>query len=251
MRKQNITISMALLTAAVLFTACTAHKTASPASSDFVPPTLPSVRSSMVANARATANSEALAKEDPATVKSQISVAYRSGQIQRQFAASNDPGVAATVNGVTISKKAFDIEKATYAIAAPGDNESDRQILDGMIDEELLYEQAVKDGDAPTDSVVDSEITQEKEAMKNSPANAQTSAFMAGLGQASSQYWVDQKTPCKEALANQAYQTKLRTAFEKEHSNESDIQLDQDFHSYFNNLQSQYRAKAKITYYLS
>lgn len=228
-------LAAAALTAAasVLFTACAAHKAASPVSSDYVPPTLPSAQSGTEVDSNVAAESALV-----------TSLCQRMGQTYRQLTASGTSGIVATVNGTPITKEYFTIYKTQQTANPTTAKQSNRQIVDYLIDEELVYEQAVKDGDAAADESVSSAVASDQESLMKWP-------LIKDMGLTSDQFLKFEQEYWKKTLAVEARQNKLFTDFQQNHPDLTGNQLHTAFITYVNNQTSQYRAKAKITYDIS
>lgn len=266
MKRQNIAIGLAVLTATVLFTACAARKTTTPASSDYVPPTLPSVRSAAESryiaakaavssetddNAASEEKTKATQVNDNSAVQAQaMSRVQRMGQIYKQLAAAKEPDPVATVNGNPIARRDFDISKAEIEMS--GTQKSNREILDQLIDNELWYEQAVKDGDTVSDASASSAISMEKkQSSEDSNSSKMIGVLMKDLGMTSEQFWAYMSNEYIQQMAIYNFQNKLMNDYQKKHTSSEIGQSMQDFQPYRDNLISQYRAKAKIVYFIA
>lgn len=259
----------AALAAAVSLSACARGKTASTSVPDFVPSTLPAVRSAAEAAASGEAAVRAQTDSDVMQTTSEIktraavqaqaesnveaqanSTMQRFAENYKKLAAANEPDPVATVNGVPISRRDFDIRKAEIGMS--GMNESDRGIIDQLINNELLYEQAVKAGVTVTDASVSSMISMEKQP--NSQAGNESELmdkYIKAFSMTSDQFWAYMAKQCKQQMTIEQYREKLDSTYQKQNSQNQNANTTNDFQTYFNSLPSQYRAKAKINYYLS
>lgn len=228
-------------------------------SSGFVPDSEPQTAVARAYSASDTADAGSPAQKTVPTVQTQgasdtadqaVSEMIRLGRLDKQLAASSDPGNAATVNGAAITKKQFDSYKATIASTNPAAAQSDRELLDALIDQELIYEQAVKAGYLATDAQVSSEITQSKQLMSQDPNQSRiTRAYIAAQGLTEDQYWVNQQSAMKRSMTVTGYENKLRSDYMKQHASSNYNQTAQGFYTYLSGLEKQWRSGAKIVYY--
>lgn len=162
--------------------------------------------------------------------------------------AGND--IVATVDGEKITKKGFDTYKL-FLNSNEGNKLSDQQILDKILDRQVVYNQAIKEGMTASDEEVNSAIKSAQEAIKLD--NKQYEAFkeyISGLNLSEDEYWESVKPAYKKALTCGKYKNVLKGKYKEENKIQDAKELNSKFPDFYNQKVYELKSKIKVESFL-
>lgn len=167
------------------------------------------------------------------------------GQKQAEILANAGDGVVATIDGEKITKKGFDTYK--LFINNGNNNHSDKEILDNIINRQVVYNKALKDGITVTDQEVSDAINAAKETLSSFPEqNAAFEENIKGLNLTDDQYWESVKPTYEKALICGKYKNSLKDKFAKDNNITDKTELETKFNIFYNQHVKDLRNSAKI-----
>lgn len=178
------------------------------------------------------------------TAANSESAAKLFGKKQSQALANAGDDIVAIVDEEKITKKGFD----TYKIMLGSENKlSDEQILDKIVERQVVYMQAVKEGLLASDDQVDSAIKSAQEAIKmDSKQYEAYKEYFSGLNMSEDEYWESVKPAYKKALTCGAYKNKLKQKFRKDKRIENAKELNSKFNDFYKQKVKQLKSQAKV-----
>lgn len=156
--------------------------------------------------------------------------------------------VVLVVNGTNIYKKQFDILKATYISSNP--NITDKDVFDKLIERQLLFDEAVKNGVSISDEKVAEIIEYTKKAVHSNPTEYdRLKNYLKGLGVSEDEYWQQSTPTYKKMLIMGEYKNNhLKKAFEESNNITNKSELEQKFKQYYEQYINDLKSKSTIKY---
>lgn len=166
------------------------------------------------------------------------------GVTQKTMQEKEDTGTTIlTINNYKVSQKTFDEYKESLNLAK-NDNEklTDKQVADKLIERELLYQEAQKQGLSLNEEEFKKTMDNVKSGIKNdTEAYNQLKDYLTGRGMTEEEYWKIAEPIYQKAFLIGQYKKSLKEEFKK--SDESLPKLSQsEFNSKFDDL---YKNKIK------
>lgn len=163
-------------------------------------------------------------------------------QTQTTMENENNSDTIATINGEKVSKKEFEDYK--NQLNQNGKNYSEKDVLDKIILNKVLYKAAIDKGITVTEEEIDNEVKMNQAALKqdNNKEQAQfLEAYIKKLGLTPEQYWEQIKSTYKTTLAV----SKLYDILKQEYSNNPQ-RLTITFNDYYANYKKELVSRAII-----
>jgi|GEM_PF-6694529 len=158
--------------------------------------------------------------------------------------------VVANIDGEGITKKGFD----TYKLFLNSNGESklsDKQILDKIIDRQVVYNQAVKEGMTASESEVDSAVKAAQEAIKSESKQYEAfKDYISGLNLTEEAYWESVRPAYKKALTCGKYKNSLKAKFKEDNKGKAISDLNAEFSKYYDGKVKALVEKAKVESFL-
>lgn len=170
------------------------------------------------------------------------------GQQQKDiYAAANANDSVATVDGIPITKKAFDTFKVMYSNS--DQKPTDKEVLDMIVERQLLHKQAEKEGITISDEQLNNAIEKMKQDLHNDTQSySDFKDYIAGLNITEEQYWEQSKPVYKKALAVGQLKSRLKQQYEAEHKSEDAQVVEKNFGEFYKSYVSDLKQKVKIDY---
>ncbi len=149
---------------------------------------------------------------------------------EQQAKALSEAGdvVVATIDGEKITKKGFDTYK--LFLNSGNDKYSDKEILDKILDRQVVYKEALKEGVTVSDTEISNAINVAKETLSSFPEqDAAFKEYIKGLNFTEEQYWESVKPVYEKALIIGKYKKLLKDKFAKDNNITDEIELDAKF----------------------
>jgi hypothetical protein len=167
------------------------------------------------------------------------------GKQQAEILSNAGNDVIATLDGEKITKKGFD----TYKFFVNSDNKklSDKEILDKIIDRQVIYNQALKEGISVTNEELENAIKSAQDLMKSN--DQQYTAFkeyVSGLNMTEEQYWESVIPTYQKAITCGKLKNELKEKFAKENKIEDKSELEAKFRDYYDQYVKDKKSKAKV-----
>ncbi len=145
---------------------------------------------------------------------------------------SEDTKPVATVNGEKISYKQFEVYKTL--INQNGKQLSDKDVLNKMIEQALIYSKAVESGISVSDQEAESALNSAVELLKQDKNQYSfMKNYIAELGMTESEYWKSMIQPYKEDLTIGKFKDTLKEDYRQKSGITDANKLDDMFKTYF------------------
>lgn len=150
------------------------------------------------------------------------------GEQQAKVLSEAGDGVVATIDGEKITKKGFDTYK--LFLNSGNDKYSDKEILGKILDRQVVYKEALKEGVTVSDTEISNAINVAKETLSSFPEqDAAFKEYIKGLNFTEEQYWGSVKSVYEKALIIGKYKNSLKDKFAKDNNITDKIELDAKF----------------------
>lgn len=128
---------------------------------------------------------------------------------------TNDTSAVALVGNKKITKKAFDTYKELYSAA---DNiPSDSALLDKLIENEVIYQEALKENISVSEEEINRALQDQKDAVaKDSEANEINKNLIQGKNISEEEHWKEMEEGLRRTLIIGKYINKLRDEFKNQ-----------------------------------
>ncbi len=161
------------------------------------------------------------------------------GKSQAKIISTNTDEFIATVNGVGISKKFLDTTKATQIMSKT--SKSDAEIVDGLIQSEILYQDAKQNGYEPSDTEVKRFIEDQKMSIRINPdLFNQMKTYWEALGVSEDEYFQMTKPIIERMIVKRDYKLYMQDIYNGKHkSDDKDAQkkgFDREYQKYIESL---------------
>lgn len=158
---------------------------------------------------------------------------------------NNNLQTVASVNGEKIDYKQFAIYKTL--VNQNGKKLSDKDILNKMIEQKLLYDKAVESGITVSDKEAKSALNSAIELLKQDTNQyAFMKNYISGLGMTEAKYWESMIQPYKEALTIGKFKNVLKEDYKQKRNITDENKLDDEFKKYFDDYKKELINGAKI-----
>ncbi len=176
------------------------------------------------------------------------SVAKLFGIEQSQALSNAGKDIVATIDGEKITKKGFD----TYKLIIDYENKlSDEEILNKIVDRQIVYKQAIKEGFLVSDQQVEAAIKSAQEEIKmDSKQYEAFKEYFSGLNMSEDEYWESVKPAYKKALTCGAYKNALKKKFKTDNKIEDQNELNSKFSEFYNQKVKDIKSKTKVQSFL-
>lgn len=154
--------------------------------------------------------------------------------------------IVAIVDGEKITRKGFDSYK--NIINSNTAKLTDKQVLDKIIESQVIYNQAVKEGLKASDKEVDKAIkTAQDDLMKFDDQQYNNfKKYIGSLNMSEDEYWESVKPNYEKTLIRGKYRNSLKEKYSKDGMNKAPSELDKNFNEYYNKKIKDLISKAKI-----
>lgn len=150
------------------------------------------------------------------------------GEQQAKVLSEAGDGVVATIDGEKITKKGFDTYK--LFLNSGNDKYSDKEILGKILDRQVVYKEALKEGITVSDTEISNAINVAKETLSSFPEqDAAFKEYIKGLNFTEEQYWESVKSVYEKALIIGKYKNSLKDKLAKDNNITDKIELDAKF----------------------
>lgn len=167
------------------------------------------------------------------------------GEQQAKVLSDAGDGIVATIDGEKITKKGFD----TYKLFLNNGNDkySDKEILGKILDRQVVYKEALKEGVTVSDTEISNAINVAKETLSSFPEqDAAFKEYIKGLNFTEDQYWESVKSAYEKALIIGKYKNSLKDKFAKDNNITDKIELDAKFKAVYDQQVKDLENKAVI-----
>ncbi|MCX8129333.1 MAG: SurA N-terminal domain-containing protein [Clostridia bacterium] len=179
----------------------------------------------------------------------QNNIFFNVGQKVKDITKNNDTGIVAVVGDKKITKKEFDTFKTLYS--ASDNIPSDTELIEKMIKNEVIYEQAIKDNINVSEEELDKALQEQKDIIaKDRDANMSYKNYVSGLNITEEEYWEKAKEGIKKALIRGKYKNKLKESFKEENPDIKDNEFQAKFNKYYNDIVTTLKNGMKIENYI-
>lgn len=169
----------------------------------------------------------------------------QQANIEKSLIDNNE--IVATVNGYEVTKKTFESYKC---IINQNHNYSDKELLDKIIKEKVVYVEAKNEGYTVSDAEINTEIELVKKLLKEDENKDQYNyikEYIEGLGITEDQYWSDIITPLyRETFVANKLIDSLRSEYIKEKNITDFAEMETEFSDYLNNYKEDLISNANI-----
>lgn len=175
---------------------------------------------------------------------SQANNTFFVGQQIKELKNNDNASVIAKVGDYNITKGYFDRYKALNSVG--NSMPPDSALLDKLIENEVIKEQALKEGISVSDEEVNNAIEQQKQAFANDSKSSEfLKNYIQGLGISEDQYWENMKPGIKNALIRGKYLNKNMELFKKDNpdinANEFTAKFNEFYKNKINDLKNSYK----------
>ncbi|HEX2925492.1 MAG TPA: SurA N-terminal domain-containing protein [Ruminiclostridium sp.] len=173
---------------------------------------------------------------------------------KEQVSSQKKEDIVATIDGEKITQNGFDSYKNGLNTGRQT-KLTDKQVLDKIIERQVIYDEAVKEGFSVTDEEVDKEINTSRDALTRNPEEYKSmKAYIISLNMTEDEYWKIQKPVYKKGLIIGKYKTAEKQKYMKDvmskATSEVDKNFDEYFNKYFNKKVKELISKAKIQIFI-
>ncbi len=159
-----------------------------------------------------------------------------------------DNGIVAVIDGEKITKESFESYK--LLLSNTGDNKrTDRQILDKIIEGQVIYNQAVKEGLSVSEAEVNAAISAAREVLENAENRAAFLQYLATLNSSEDAYWSEVKPVYRKSLLCGKYKNQLKEEFKAEKSTQATKEASSTFADYYSHKIKELISRAKLESY--
>jgi hypothetical protein len=176
------------------------------------------------------------------------SVSKLFGKQQSESLKNTGDSIVATIDGEKITKKGFD----TYKLFLNGGDQSqlsDKQVLDKILDRQVIYNQAIKEGISVSDDEISSSIKSAQESIKAVSSQYESfKEYLSGLNMTENQYWESVKPTYKKALICGKYKNALKEKYIQANNikNKNSTEIDSEFRDFYAQKVKDLKAKTKV-----
>ncbi len=176
------------------------------------------------------------------------SVAKLFGMAQSQELTNAGNDIVATIDGEKITKKGFD----TYKLIVDFENKlSDEEILNKIVDRQIVYKQAIKEGFLVSDQQVEAAIKSAQETLKTDSNQYEAfKEYFSGLNMSEDEYWESVKPAYKKTLTCGAYKNALKQKLKKDNKIEDQNELNSKFSEFYNEKIKDLKSQTKVQSFL-
>lgn len=173
------------------------------------------------------------------------SLAKIFGKKQAEALANAGDGIVAMFNGEKITKKGFDTYK--LIMNSGSIKLSDKEILDKIVERQIEYKQAIKEGITATDEEVNNFIKSAQDTVKITDNDyAAFKDYISGMNMTEEQYWESVKPAYKKAIICGKFKKSLKEKFAEEKNIKDELQLNKEFNVFYNQYLKDLKSKVKI-----
>jgi hypothetical protein len=160
------------------------------------------------------------------------------------LASVGDESVA-TIDGEKITKKGFETYK--FLVNSGEQKLSDSEMLNKIIDRQVIYKSAQRDGITVTDEEVLNAIHNAKDIITSDAERYKSfQDYIEGLNMTEEQYWESVKPVYKKALICGKYKNELKQKYKEENNITDKAELDSKFKPFFDDKVKELKSKMKI-----
>lgn len=164
--------------------------------------------------------------------------------------AGKSQDIVARIDGEPVTKKVFDSYKLSLNSGVES-KLSDEQILDKIVDRQVVYNQAVKEGMTASESEVDSAVKAAQEAIKSESKQYEAfKDYISGLNLTEEAYWESVRPAYKKALTCGNYKKALKAKFNEDNKEKAVSDLNAEFSKYYDEKVKALVEKAKVESFL-
>ncbi len=164
--------------------------------------------------------------------------------------ADKSQDIVVRIDGEPVTKKGFDSYKLSLNSGVES-KLSDEQILDKLVDRQVVYNQAVKEGMTASEAEVDSGVKAARETMEaDSETYAAFREYVKGLGLTEEAYWESVRPAYRKALTCGKYKKAQKDKYIKDNKEKAISDLNSEFLKYYDEKVKALVEKAKVESFL-
>ncbi len=177
-------------------------------------------------------------------------VARLLGIEQAKVLSSVGNDIVATIDGEKITIEGFDTYKL-FLNSSEGNKLSDQQILDKILDRQVVYKQAIKEGMTASEEEVNLAIKSAQEAIElDSKQYEAFKEYISGLKLSEDEYWETVKPAYKKALTCGKYKNVLKEKYKEENNIQDAKELNSKFIDFYNQKVKELKSNIKVESFL-
>lgn len=164
--------------------------------------------------------------------------------------ADKSQDIVARIDGEPVTKKGFDSYKLSLNSGVES-KLSDEQILDKIVERQVVYNQAIKEGMTASESEVDSAVKAAQEAIESESKQYEAfKDYISGLNLTEEAYWESVRPAYKKALTCGKYKNSLKAKFNEDNKEKAIHDLNAEFSKFYDEKVKALVEKAKVESFL-